>query len=246
MRNKVVLVTGGSTGIGLATAKEFAKREATVVIAGRNQKAGDDAVWQIINSGGNAVYHQTDISDSTSVFALFDFIKNEFGRLNFAFNNAGYFPGLHALAEYTEEMWDKTMSVNAKGTWLCLKQEIPLMLESGGGAIVNCSSIASLVGIASHYAYTASKCAVDGLTRVSAVEFAKSGIRVNAVCPGVIETSMVAPLLQAAREEFTALHPVGRVGQPHEIAKTVLWLCSDESSFITGQILPVDGGWSVP
>jgi NAD(P)-dependent dehydrogenase (short-subunit alcohol dehydrogenase family) len=137
------------------------------------------------------------------------------------------------------------MAVNAKGTWLCLKHEIPLMLENGGGAIVNCSSVASLIGVASHYGYTASKCAVDGLTRVAAMEFAAANIRVNAVCPGVVETEMVSALLDSSREMFTAFHPIGRLGKPNDIARAVVWLCSEEASFITGQVLPVDGGWTV-
>ena len=247
MENRVAVVTGGSSGIGLAASLAFAEREFVVVIAGRNQEKGARAVQQIRDKGGIATFCETNVSDSTSVQHLFSYIRSELGRLDCAFNNAGYFPGLHPLFDYTEEMWDKAMAVNAKGTWLCLKNEIPLMIETGGGTIVNCSSVASLIGVPSHYGYTASKCAIDGLTRVAAMEFATSNIRVNAVCPGVIETEMVAPLLATSREQFTSLHPIGRIGKPNEeIARAVVWLCSDEASFITGQVLPLVRALSAP
>lgn len=245
MKGKVALVTGGGSGIGRETALEFARRGAMVVVANRGADQGEETVDLIKKEGGVATFIKVDVEKSTDIAGLLQKIEAGYHRLDYAFNCAGYFPGLHPLAEYTEAMWDKTMSVNAKGTWLCLKYEIPLMLKHGGGAIVNASSVASLLGIAAHYGYTASKAAINAITRVAAIEFASSGVRVNAVCPGVIETPMVEDLINGpAREAFIAVHPIGRFGKPGEIAKTVVWLCSDEASFITGQILPIDGGWS--
>jgi len=192
---------------------------------------------------GNAMFVKTDVSRTEDVKAMVDRTVATFGRLDFAFNNAGIFLGLTPLPEYTEEMWERNIGVNLKGVWLCMKYEIPRMLENGGGAIVNTSSIAGLVAFPGHYGYVASKSGVNGITKGAALEFAASNVRVNAVCPGVIDTPMAKDLLLDA---YKALHPLGRFGTPKDIASTAVWLCSDDASFITGQILAVDGGYTIP
>jgi NAD(P)-dependent dehydrogenase (short-subunit alcohol dehydrogenase family) len=194
-------------------------------------------------AGGEAIFIRTDVSRGGDVEALVDGTVAACGRLDYAFNNAGVFTGLVPLSDYTEEMWERNINVNLKGVWLCMKHEIPKMLESGGGAIVNTSSIAGVVGFPQHYGYTASKYGINGITKVASIEFAGSGIRVNAVCPAVTETPMAEGLL---RDEYRALHPIGRFCRPEEVAAAAVWLCSDEASYITGQIISVDGGYTVP
>jgi NAD(P)-dependent dehydrogenase (short-subunit alcohol dehydrogenase family) len=243
-KNKTALVTGGSSGIGKATALAFAKRGAKVMIADRDENK--ETLQQIRDSGAEVDFVKCDVSRAGDVKALVEKTISLFGGIDFAFNNAGVEGITAPVQDCTEENWDKTMGINLKGIWLCMKYEIPEMLKKGKGAIVNCSSVAGLVGFAGLPAYVASKHGVIGLTKTSALECAKSGIRVNAVCPGVIKTPMIDRLTgnkKEAEDQFTALEPVGRLGLPEEIAGAVIWLCSDEASFVTGHAMAVDGGF---
>jgi NAD(P)-dependent dehydrogenase (short-subunit alcohol dehydrogenase family) len=243
---KVALITGGNAGIGRATAIEFAKQGAKVVVSGRREKEGQDVVAEIKALGSEAMFAKTDVSKASDVKAMIEQTLATFGRLDFAFNNAGVEETLTPLPDQTEETYDRIMGINVKGVWLSLKHEIPAMLKTGGGAIVNNSSIAGLIGAVGAPVYVASKHAVNGLTKSVALEYAKQNVRVNAVAPGTIETRMFRDFAAApeVRQALEAATPIGRVGQPEEIASTVVWLCSDGASFITGQILPVDGGYT--
>ncbi|RJP21419.1 MAG: glucose 1-dehydrogenase [Deltaproteobacteria bacterium] len=243
MNGKVALVTGGGSGIGRAASLLFAKRGAKVVVADIASPGGEETAAMVRAAGGDALFVRTDVSRSGDVTGMVDRTVATFGRLDFAFNNAGIFLGLTPLPEYTEEMWERSIAVNLKGVWLCMKYEIPRMLETGGGAIVNTSSIAGLVAFPGHYGYVASKSGVNGITRGAALEYAASGIRVNAVCPGVVDTPMAKDILLDA---YKALHPMGRFGTPEDVASTAVWLCSGEASFITGQTFAVDGGYTLP
>lgn len=243
MEGKVAVVTGGGSGIGRAASLLFARRGAKVIVADVASPGGEETAAMVKSTGGEALFVKTDVSRSEDVKAMVDKTIEAYGRLDFAFNNAGVFTGLVPLPEYTEEMWERNINVNLKGAWLCMKYEIPRMLQNGGGAIVNTSSIAGLVAFPGHYGYAASKSGINGITKGAAIEFAKSGIRVNAVCPGVTETPMAKDILL---DEYKALHPIGRFCKPEEVASTAVWLCSEEASFITGQILSVDGGYTLP
>jgi NAD(P)-dependent dehydrogenase (short-subunit alcohol dehydrogenase family) len=242
--NKVVIVTGGSFGIGRATAIAFAKRGAKVTIADWIE---DNETLNLIKvAGGEAIFIKCDVSKDSDVKAMVEKTVNTFGRLDYAFNNAGI-EGMSAIThECTDEIWEKTIGVNLKGVWLSMKYEIEQMLKQGKGAIVNTASIAGLVGFQGLPAYTASKHGVIGLTKTAALEYAKLGIRVNAVCPGVIKTPMVDRLTgknKEAEKQFESMEPVGRMGQPEEVAEAAIWLCSDSASFVTGHAMAVDGGW---
>lgn len=242
---KVAIVTGGAFGIGRATAIAFARQGAKVVIA----DCIDDleTISEIKSFGGDCLFVSCDVSRALDVKALVQKTIATYGRLDFAFNNAGIEGVSAQVPDCTEEIWDKTMGVNLKGVWLCMKYEIPEMLKSGGGSIVNCASIAGLMGFVGMPAYTASKHGVIGLTKTSALECAKTGIRVNAVCPGAIKTPMLDRTTGNKKEveqQYADMEPMGRLGQPEEVANTVLWLCSNQASFITGQALAVDGGWT--
>jgi NAD(P)-dependent dehydrogenase (short-subunit alcohol dehydrogenase family) len=243
-KNKVALVTGGSFGIGRATALAFARKGAKVVIADWNEN--DETMGLIENLGGDAIFVKCDVSKKAEVKALIEKTIDTFGRLDFAFNNAGI-EGISAtVQECSEENWDKTIGVNLKGIWLCMKYEIPEMLKIGKGAIVNCASVAGLVGFQGLPAYVSSKHGVIGLTKTAALEYAKLGIRVNVVCPGVIQTPMIDRLTGKKKEtieQYINLEPIGRFGEPEEIANAVVWLCLDEASFVTGLAMPVDGGF---
>ena len=242
--NKVALITGGSFGIGKATALAFAKKGAKVVLADwvENQETLD----LIKKSGGEAIFVKCDVSNGKEVKALIQKTITSFGRLDYAFNNAGIEGNSAPVHECSEENWDKTIGINLKGIWLCMKYEIPEMLKHGKGVIINCSSVAGLVGFQGLPAYVASKHGVIGLTKTAALECATLGIRVNAICPGVIQTPMIDRLTGKKKEsieQFTALEPMGRFGLADEIANTVIWLCSEEASFVTGVAMPVDGGF---
>jgi NAD(P)-dependent dehydrogenase (short-subunit alcohol dehydrogenase family) len=246
MRGKVVLGTGAASGIGRAAALAFAARGARVVAADQDTEGGEDTVRRIVERDGEAIFVHTDVSDDTSVAALLARTAEVYGPLNYAFNNAGI-EGISApTAECTEENWDRVLRVNLKGVWLCMKHEILQMLDHDGGAIVNCSSVAGLVGFASSPAYVASKHGIVGLTRTAALEYATRGIRVNAICPGVIQTPMIDRVTDgdpAAMRALQDMEPMGRIGRPEEVAEAAVWLCCDAASFVTGQALAVDGGF---
>jgi len=246
LAGKVALVTGGTSGIGRETAVLFAKAGAKVVVAGRREAEGRETVELIRGAGSEGLFVKTDVSKAGEVAALIRETSEKFGRLDMAFNNAGVEGVWVPIVRQSEEDWDRTIDINLKGVWLCLKYEIRQMLrQGGGGAIVNMSSIAGHVGSAGAAAYSASKHGVIGLTKTAALENAKSGIRVNAVCPGAIETSMAERLFGApdVHKFVLGCHPIGRFGTPLEVAEAVLWMCSDRASFMTGQSLTLDGGF---
>jgi NAD(P)-dependent dehydrogenase (short-subunit alcohol dehydrogenase family) len=243
--NKVVLVTGGTSGIGKATAIAFAQAGAKVVLTGRRTKEGEQVVDEIKRREGAAAFFQADFSREAEVKAAVDFVVNTYGRLDVAFNNAGV-EAIVPLAEITEEKYRAVFDINVWGVLCAMKYEIPAMLKTGGGAIVNTSSTFGHVGAAQVTTYVGSKHAVEGMTKCVALEFAKQNIRVNTVSPAAIATDMVdrfAGKEGPAREAITNMHPVRRLGKPEEIAAAVLYLCSDEAKFTTGTSLKVDGGW---
>ena len=243
--DKVVIVTGSSFGIGRATALAFAKKGAKVVLA--DIVADRTTENAIKDDGGEGIFVLCDVTKEEDIKNLVSKTVSTYGRLDFAFNNAGI-EGTPAMVNTcTNESWDKTMNVNLRGVWGCIKYQIPEILKTGGGAIVNNASIAGLVGFAGAPAYVASKHAVVGLTKNTALDFAKQNIRINAVCPGIIHTPMIDRYAAGdpkKLEQLAAGEPIGRVGEPHEIAETVLFLCSDAASFITGQAIAVDGAWT--
>lgn len=245
---KVALVTGGAAGIGRATALAFAQAGLKLVIADLDAAAGEQTCQEIRLLGSEALFCRCDVSRDAEVAALIAETVRTFGRLDYAFNNAGIEIEKHRLAEGSEAEFDAIFAVNVKGVWQCMKHQLPQMLAQGGGVIVNTASIAGLLAAPRMSIYSASKHAVIGLTKSAAVEYAKKGIRVNAVCPAVIETDMFrrAAALDPRKAEFAAnIHPIGRLGQAEEIAAAVLYLCSDQASFTTGHSLVVDGGATV-
>ncbi len=242
---KIVLVTGAGSGIGRATALVFAREGAKVVVADIVVEGGQETVQQIEAAGGEAIFVKADVSQAADVETLIAKTVETYGRLDCAFNNAGIEGGMKLTIDCTKEEFDRTIAVNLTGVWLCMKYEIQQMLSQGSGAIVNTASAAGLVGFPSLPDYVASKHGVVGLTKTAALEYAKSGIRVNAVCPGVIQTPMVergAQLSPGFDELALSMEPVGRFGQPAEVGEAVVWLCSDAASFVTGHPMAVDGG----
>jgi NAD(P)-dependent dehydrogenase (short-subunit alcohol dehydrogenase family) len=244
---KVALITGGNSGIGRSTALLFARKGAKTVIAARRMQAGEETVRLLNEAGGEAIFVPTDVSKATEVAALVDKTMALYGRLDYAFNNAGVIEPrpFKPITECSEEEWDQVMNINLKGVWLGIKYQIPAMLKGGGGSIVNMSSIFGLLGAGSCGAYAASKHAVIGLTKSVAKNYARQGIRVNAICPAFIDTPMVDFVTDNPDllEEVAARHPIGRLGTPQEIAEAVVWLCSDAASFVTGHALVADGGY---
>lgn len=244
---KVALVTGSGSGIGRASALAFAKEGAKVIVADVSVEGGKETVEMIKKAGGKATFVKTDVAKAAEVEALINKGVETYGRLDYAHNNAGIEGPMATTADLTEQDWDRVLSINLKGIWLCMKSEIPQMLKQDGGAIVNTASIAGLVGFQGMAAYTASKFGVNGLTKVAALDYAKANIRVNSVCPGVIHTSMVDRLIAinpAMEPGLVAGTPLGRMGRPEEIAQAVVWLCSDAASFVTGLNMAVDGAYT--
>ena len=244
---KVALVTGGGSGIGRATALAFAREGAKVIAADVGVAGGEETVRMIKNAGGDATFVKADVTQAAEVEALIARAVATYGRLDCAHNNAGIGSPVRAFtAEYTEENWDRVIAVNLKGVWLCMKYELPQMLRQGGGAIVNTASVAGLIGLRNSSAYVASKHGVVGLTKTAALEYARSGIRINAVCPGYINTAMVERSIggdSQRQAQIIASEPVGRLGNPEEVAEAVVWLCSEAASFVTGHTMCVDGGY---
>lgn len=239
---KVALVTGASGGIGRATALAFGASGASVVVSDVSEQGGAETVAMIEQAGGTALFQKCDVSNAADVQAMVDAAVNTYGRLDFALNNAGI--NNIAQDEWEEDVWNRSLSVNLTGVMLCMRAEAEVMLKQGKGAIVNTSSINGLVGNPQQAAYVAGKHGVVGLTRHGALRWATQGVRVNCVCPGVIETPMTAPLaaMPEIRQVLENMTPMQRMGQPEEIAAAVLWLCSDEASFVSGHPLVVDGG----
>jgi NAD(P)-dependent dehydrogenase (short-subunit alcohol dehydrogenase family) len=243
LNGKVAIITGGSTGIGEATAQAFAQEGVKVVVASRRINEGEEAVYRIQEAGGEAIFVKTDVAKAADVEALVNKTVNTYGRLDYAFNNAGFGKdGL--LTDIAEEDWDQVVDVNLKGTWLCLKYEIPVMLKQGAGAIVNVASQAGVVGVPNYSSYCAAKGGVIALTRAAALEYAKSGIRINVVSPGPIETDLLASMPPDILSQIAASLPIGRVGKSREVGEAVVWLCSEAASFMTGHNLIIDGGYT--
>jgi len=243
---RVALVTGAGSGIGRATALLFANKGAKVVVADVVEGHGNETVLLIEQAGSEAIFVKTDVTKAGDVQALINKVIQEYGQLNYACNNAAVDGEQGPLAVCSEQNWDLVVDVNLKGVWLCMKYEIIQMLKQGGGAIVNIASVAGLVGIQGMSAYCASKHGVLGLTKSGALEYAKFGIRVNAVCPGATLTPMVKKIILAQPEVEKTMktsHPLGRFAEPEEIAEGVVWLCSDAASFVTGHHLMLDGGF---
>lgn len=245
MKDKVALVTGAASGIGRATAYAFAKKEAKVIVVDWNEKQGRETVEKIKVQGGDAYYIYADVSKKEDVKNMVDETIRKYGQLNFACNNAGVAGAMSALDKYSEEKWDEVIDINLKGVWLCMKYEIPAMLKNNKGAIVNIASTFGLTAASNHYGYVASKHGVIGITKCAALEYINKGIRINAVCPGGTETAQIEECRRLNPEmidPIIAKHPIGRLANPSEIANSVIWLCSDDSSFAVGSILRMDGG----
>lgn len=242
---ETALVTGAASGIGRETAKRFAVDGASVVVTDVDTDGGHETVELIEEAGGIATFVETDVSDPADVEAMVQAAVDTYGGLDVAVNNAGIEGETEPLADVSVDAWDRLIDVNLKGVWLSMKYELPELRADGGGAIVNTSSIAGLVA-AGGVPYVASKHGVVGLTRVAATQYADAGVRVNAVCPGVIDTPMVDRAGKddpEAIEQFVGMQPLGRMGTAEEVANAIVWLCSDEASFITGNAYPVDGGY---
>lgn len=247
LENKVALVTGSGSGIGRESALAFAREGAKVVVADIVVKGGEETVQIIKSAGGEAIFVRTDVSKSAEAERLVRTAVETYGRLDCAHNNAGIEGVVAPTADYPEDEWDRVIAINLKGIWLCMKAEIHQMLTQHGGAIVNTASTLGQVGIQGIAAYVASKSGVVGLTKTAALDYATTGIRVNAVMPGVIRTPMMARQMgdnaHLAEQQYIGLEPIGRLGRPEEIAEAVVWLCSDRASFVLGHAMAVDGGY---
>lgn len=246
LKDKAALVTGGGSGIGRATSLAFARRGCKVVVSDINGPGGLETVKLILEAGGEAIFIPTNVTVASQVEALVGRAVARFGRLDCAVNNAGVnVASRNSTHLYSEDDWDRIIDVNLRGVWLSMKYEISAMLEQGHGSIVNLASIYGIVGAPNTAAYTASKHGVAGLTKVAALEYAQKGIRVNAVGPGYTETSMVRRVVDAnpgLEDWMIGKTPTGRMGNPEEIAEAIVWLSSDEASFVTGAVMPIDGG----
>lgn len=245
LNEKVAIVTGGSSGIGRATAIAFAQAGAKVVVAARRISQGEETVRLAKNAGSDAVFVQTDVTKATEVENLVNKTLDTYGRLDFACNNAGSGKSI-PLTQRSEEGWDMEIDTNLKSVWLCLKYQIPAMLKTGGGAIVNMASMGgAVIGVPNVSSYNAAKGGVLGLTRSAAMEFAGQGIRINAISPGVIATDILSTFAEEVIQKMIDSIPLKRAGESEEIASAVVWLCSQGASYITGQNLVIDGGFTV-
>jgi NAD(P)-dependent dehydrogenase (short-subunit alcohol dehydrogenase family) len=248
---KVVLITGGASGIGRATALTFAREGAKLIVVDMNVDGGEQTAHMISETGGAATFVQADVTQAAEVEAMIGKAVETYGRLDCAYNNAGIsgvgIAGDQRMptAEYPEERWHQVIAINLTGVWLCMKYEIQQMLRQGGGAIVNTASVAGLAGLPTSSAYVASKHGVVGITKTAALEYARQGIRINCVCPGYIQTPMTAPGMRDPDRMalMIANEPIGRMGNPQEVAESVVWLCCDAASFVTGHTMTVDGGY---
>lgn len=245
LNDKVAIVTGAGSGIGRSVAALYAKNGAKVVVSDVDDAGGAETVDLIQKAGGQAVYHRADVSSAVDCEALVDFATNKYGRLDLACNNAGIGGESNPTGAYTIEGWEKVIGINLSGVFYSMRYEIPAMLKTGGGAIVNMSSILGQVAFAAFPAYVAAKHGVVGLTRAAAVEYAKEGIRINSIGPAFINTPMISGLDSSpdVHNMLVGLHPMGRLGQPGEVAELALWLSTDRASFVTGAYYAVDGGY---
>jgi NAD(P)-dependent dehydrogenase (short-subunit alcohol dehydrogenase family) len=249
LEGKVALVTGAASGIGEATSRLIAREGGRVVLADVQAERGENLAESIRRDGGEAAFVQCNVADREQVASLIDTTIDTYGRLDCAFNNAGVRGPAVVTSEYPEDEWDRVIAVDLKGVWLCLAHELVKMAEQGGGSIVNMASIAGVVAFPFISPYNAAKFGVRGLTKTAALEYAAKNVRVNAVCPGYVDTPMVVEALEGAGPDSDAykaieeLHPMKRLAAPEEVAETVLWLLSDSSSFVTGADIPVDGGY---
>ena len=247
-KGKVAFVTGAGSGIGRAAALAFAREGASVVVADVAEQSNQETARMIEELGARALAVRCDVTRAEDVKAALDKAVEAFGRLDFAFNNAGSEQPITATADLTEQEWDRIVNINLRGVFLCMKYEIPLMLRNGAGVVVNTSSGAGVKGFKGQAAYAAAKHGVIGLTRSAALDYASQNTRINAVCPGIVETSMMDRFTRGTsegRERVIAQEPIGRMGKPDEIASAVVWLCSDPAAFMIGHALVVDGGQTV-
>jgi NAD(P)-dependent dehydrogenase (short-subunit alcohol dehydrogenase family) len=247
LEGKVAIVTGGNSGIGREVALELARQGARVAVAARREEEGLQTVQQIREMGAEAIFARCDVTVARDVQALVDRTIDAFGRLDCAFNNAGVLVFGPSVVDLPEEEFDRMVATNLKGTFLCMKYEIPAMLRSGGGTVVNCSSVAALVSHAGQAAYSATKAGIVGLTRGAALDFASQGVRINAVCPGLVRTPLVKDVISTPEvlEYVNRVHPLGRLGMPEDVAPLVAFLLGDKAGWITGQAFPIDGGYTV-
>jgi NAD(P)-dependent dehydrogenase (short-subunit alcohol dehydrogenase family) len=243
MKNKTVIITGAASGIGKATAELFSKEDANVIVSDIQETEGNSVVKEIIAGGGKASFFKTDVSKPEEMEALVNYAIKTYGKLDVAVNNAGIGGELNPVADMSIEGWQKVISINLSSLFYGMKYQIQAMLKSGGGSIVNISSILGSVGFAGSAGYTAAKHGVVGLTQTAALEYSAQNIRVNAVGPGFIDTPLLNALDAEMKKQIVALHPIGRLGKSEEVAELILWLSSDKSSFVTGSYYPIDGGY---
>jgi NAD(P)-dependent dehydrogenase (short-subunit alcohol dehydrogenase family) len=242
---KVAFVTGAASGIGRATAVAFGSAGASVVVADVSEQGNRETAGLIEDQGGRVLVVRCDVTSGQDVKAALDQTFDAFGRLDIAFNNAGVEQPVGPAAEVSDEEWDRILDINLRGVFLCMKHEIPLMLQQGGGAIVNTSSGAGVTAVKGQAAYSAAKHGVIGLTKAAALDYAQANLRINAVCPGIIDTAMMQRFTgdsAEGRQRVIGQEPVGRMGTPEEIAGGVLWMCSDAAAFVVGHALVIDGG----
>jgi NAD(P)-dependent dehydrogenase (short-subunit alcohol dehydrogenase family) len=244
-KNKVAVVTGASSGIGKSVSELYAREGAAVILSDINQELGEKTTEEIRKGGGEAIFVRADVSKPSDCENMVKVAMDKYGRLDFACNNAGIGGDQNPTADYSLESWDKAIAVNLSGVFYCMKYEIPAMLKSGGGSIINMASILGRVGFAGAVGYVAAKHGVLGLTKTAAIEYAPHGVRVNVVGPGFISTPLIKELEEnpEINNMLISLHPVGRLGKPEEVAELVIWLSSDKASFVTGAYYPVDGGY---